>query len=264
MNYLREINAFYDWLETNSISDSAVVLWHALMHTNSKAGWIPEFAVAISTLETKTGLKKAAIIRARQRLQIAGRIDFKSRSGQQSAIYRIMPFEFQNETQSNSVPKRDTKCNSNRTLTETLSGTLTDPQSDPIIKLNKTKQNKRNDDNDTAHLVQAFEQFFQRFPNEVQRSDMFEYLDKGMHVDLMILALKKTARNNKPFGYALTIIKDWFVNGILSVAQYEALEAERQSAAGNVRYMRPQQTVDKPQNKQDERYSSFYELFPDA
>ena len=92
MNYIREINAFYDWLETNTLSDSAVNLWHALMHIANKAGWIEEFAVALSTLQLKTGLKKDAIITARNRLQTAGRITFKSRSGQQSAIYSIAPF----------------------------------------------------------------------------------------------------------------------------------------------------------------------------
>ena len=62
------------------------------MHINNKAGWIPEFAVAMSVLEIKSGLKKGAIITARLKLQQLGRVDFKSRAGQQSAIYRIIPF----------------------------------------------------------------------------------------------------------------------------------------------------------------------------
>ena len=62
------------------------------MHINNKAGWIPEFAVAMSVLEMKSGLKKGAIITARLKLQQLGRVDFKSRAGQQSAIYRIIPF----------------------------------------------------------------------------------------------------------------------------------------------------------------------------
>jgi len=129
VNYLKEINAFYDWLETNSIPDSAIVLWHALMHICNKAGWVTEFAVAISTLEAKTGLKKGAIIRARQRLQQEGRIDFKSRSGQQSAIYAITAFEV------DCVPKKNTNRNTNRTQ----SGTQTGRKVEPLYKLNKTK-----------------------------------------------------------------------------------------------------------------------------
>ena len=117
MNYIREINAFYDWLETNSISDSAIGLWHALMHINNKSGWVTEFAVALSTLETKTGLKKDAIIRARLRLQQANRIDFKSRSGQLSAVYRIFFFDV-------SDVLNDTKCDTNRNANRAQTATI--------------------------------------------------------------------------------------------------------------------------------------------
>lgn len=136
MNYIREINAFYDWLETNSISDSAIVLWHALMHINNKAGWITEFAVAISTLETKTGLKKDAIIRARHRLQQVCRITFRSRTGQQSAIYTIIPFDC------DCAVLNDTNCDTNHNTNRALTATQTTTQTASINKLNikETKQ----------------------------------------------------------------------------------------------------------------------------
>lgn len=151
MNYIREINAFYDWLETNSISDSAIVLWHALMHISNRAGWITEFAVALSTLETKTGLKKDAIIRARNRLQQVGRIGFQSRNGQQSAIYSIKPFE-------TCVVLNDTNCDTNRNTNRSLTAT----QSASITKLNKTKQ-KRD--------LSKFENFYQAYPRHNARKD---------------------------------------------------------------------------------------------
>jgi hypothetical protein len=133
LNYIREINAFYDWLETNSISNSAIVLWHALMHINNKAGWITEFTVAISTLETKTGLKKDAVLRARNRLQQVGRIAFKSRQGQQSAIYSIIPFL---DSSSGCVVLNDTNCDTNRNTNRELTATLTATQTASINKLN--------------------------------------------------------------------------------------------------------------------------------
>lgn len=87
MNYIREINAFYDWIETNTISDSAINLWHALMHMNNKASWVDQFTVSLSTLGTKTGLSKSSIIRARAILIEKGRITCIQRAGQLSAIY---------------------------------------------------------------------------------------------------------------------------------------------------------------------------------
>lgn len=150
MNYLREINAFYDWLETNTLTDSAIALWHALMHVANKAGWPEEFAVAISTLEAKTGLKKDAVIYARNRLQQAGRIKFRSRTGRQSAIYKFVPIEtcvgktetidsekpMQIPTQNNCVGKTDANDHTKSTQIPT--------QNAAINKLNKTKNNGTN------------------------------------------------------------------------------------------------------------------------
>ncbi|MEN6325814.1 MAG: hypothetical protein ABFD18_06370 [Syntrophomonas sp.] len=137
MNYIREINAFYDWLETNTLADSAINLWHALMHVANKAGWPEEFAVALSTLQSKTGLKKDAVITARNRLQNAGRITFKSRSGQQSAVYHIVPLF-------NCVGLTDTNPDTNSALTPTQSATQTPTQTPSINKLNNTKLNELN------------------------------------------------------------------------------------------------------------------------
>jgi hypothetical protein len=153
MNYIRELNAFYAWLETNSISDSAIVLWHALMYTCNKAGWITEFAVAISTLESRTGLKKGAIIRARQRLKQLNRIDSRSREGQLSAVYSIIPFgdyeiaivDGVKYFKSDCVPLKDTNWNANRYTNRTQSGTLTGP----INKLNAF--NDYDNNKNTAH-----------------------------------------------------------------------------------------------------------------
>ena len=133
MNYIQEINRFYDWLETNQISDSARILWHGLMHTASRSGWKSEFAVAISVLELKTGLKKDSIIRARNILMQNGRITFKSRVGNQSALYSIISF-----CQEGAESLKTTQ---SATQTASQTATQTASQSATINKLNKTKLN---------------------------------------------------------------------------------------------------------------------------
>lgn len=130
MNYIKEINSFYDWLELNSVSDSVITLWHALMHINNKAGWNMEFTVAISTLQVKTSLSKSSIIRARNVLKQLGRLDFRERKGNQSCAYKIIAFhsDTQNETQPD-------------TEFVTQADTQTVTQTDTINKLNYTKLN---------------------------------------------------------------------------------------------------------------------------
>ena len=124
MNYILQINAFYDWLETNPISDSSIVLWHGLMHINNKSGWKQEFTAAISSIQNKTRLSKSSILRARNALKQNGLIDFKTRDGNLSAVYKIIAFHTDTQTGTQSGAQ---------------SGTQTVPQTVPILKLNQTK-----------------------------------------------------------------------------------------------------------------------------
>jgi hypothetical protein len=147
VNYLREINAFYDWLETNSMSASCIVLWHALMAIANKTGWAPEFAVAISTLETKTGLKKKTIERCRNTLKQKGLINWKERGGSLSAVYSINSLCVKNDPQDDpqNVPQNDLCVkNDPQTVSQYVPQTVSQPVSQSVAinktKLNKTKQ----------------------------------------------------------------------------------------------------------------------------
>lgn len=92
MNYITEINRFYDWLETNDIPKSAVALWNALMHINNKAEWKESFEVAVSTLEFKTKFKRSELFEARNILTQKGRITWRQRGGNLCATYTVIPF----------------------------------------------------------------------------------------------------------------------------------------------------------------------------
>lgn len=140
MNYITQINGFYIWLETNELSASAINLWHALMHIANKTGWQDNFTVAMSVLEIKTGLQKQAIQRARVQLRDKGRISFKSRSGNQSAVYQLIPIS---EREDDFHPQSDTQSDTQHdTQSNPQSDTQSDTQSVPINKQNKNKQNK--------------------------------------------------------------------------------------------------------------------------
>ena len=143
LNYIKEINAFYDWLETNSISSSSIVLWHSLMSINNKTGWKPEFTVAISTLEIKTSLTKKTIERARNNLKTVGLIDWKSRKGNQSAVYKMVSVMDilwgNNDAQENVWGNNDPQ-----SVSQPVSQGVPQPvpQRVAITKLKETKQNE--------------------------------------------------------------------------------------------------------------------------
>ena len=95
MNYIQEINSFYNWLESNPLPKNAIALWHALMAVNNKTGWISDFTVSLSALELKTGMNKSEICKARARLESEHRIKWAKRGGNNCAVYTLLAFEKQ-------------------------------------------------------------------------------------------------------------------------------------------------------------------------
>ena len=92
MNYMAELNAFDDWVDENeSLSPTARLLYIQLLQRCNKARWIQPFTVSLSRLAFKTGLSISGVQKARNQLKQYGLIDWKSRSGQQSAEYTITP-----------------------------------------------------------------------------------------------------------------------------------------------------------------------------
>ncbi len=140
MNYLTEIREFYNWLEENPSGSSVIALWHALMYTNNKLMWKESFTVPIKILESRTGLKKNAIYKARNKLKQHGLIDFKERSGNQCSVYTIIPFA---SRQKSCVVLKDANGNTKETHTDTYKEAQSECSWQALNKQYKTKQNKK-------------------------------------------------------------------------------------------------------------------------
>lgn len=143
MNYIKELNAFYDWLELNELTKPAVLLWHALMHLNNKSGWQESFTVARSVIEAKTGLKKDAYYTARNNLKQNGLLDFKER-GTKATVFKMTPvssvLQTTYQTNYNDLSVKQT---TNQTISQTTSQTIPQTTTETITKQkqNETKQN---------------------------------------------------------------------------------------------------------------------------
>jgi len=191
MNYLSEILAFYDWLETNYLPSPAIALWHALMSIANKTGWQNEFTVAISVLEIKAGLNAQAVKRARNLLQQNGLIEWKSRRGNQSAVYHLNSLveqkainfvpqtvpqvEFVEQKEFNFVPHIipvEQKAINFVPQTEPQYEPQVVPQYEPQVEpINKTKQNKikQNKNIYPPSPLQRFEVFWNAYPIKKSR-----------------------------------------------------------------------------------------------
>lgn len=94
MNYIKQLNSFYDWLIYNSMPTGAIALWHALVAVNNKAGWAKEFTVANIVLQGMTGLSRQGIDKSRNILIQKGLITYKKGSSNKAGKYKISNLEY--------------------------------------------------------------------------------------------------------------------------------------------------------------------------
>lgn len=154
MNYIREINAFYDLVQVKQLSTGQIALWHALMHINNKCAWAEWFTVPNLTLELISGLSRKGIYNARNTLKQHGLIDFKS-NGTKATSYRMISLlnitqtstqvSTQRTTQENSTMQNITQDTTQGTTQYTTQSTTQD--SATLNKLNETKLNETNNNN---------------------------------------------------------------------------------------------------------------------
>ncbi|WP_051530064.1 DnaD domain protein [Anoxybacteroides tepidamans] len=233
MNYIKELNAFYDWLELNELSPSAINLWYALMHINNKAGWTETFTVAESVLCVKTGLTDRTLRKVRNELKQKGRIDFVSRKGGKAPIYNIIPFEpSEKSAEINSEELKATEINSAGSAGDSSVGRSAGSAGDSsaLIKQNKTKQNETKKEReeerarDFREVVSFFEQNGFGAVGGYIGERMAAWID-DMSKEIVIEAMKTAVENGaKTWGYVETILRDWCQKGVQTVEQARAVQ----------------------------------------
>lgn len=113
------LREFDNWQPDNLTDKSAIHLWQTLVRIASKYGLHDWFTVSMKTLEAKSRLGRSTIYVTINTLCQKGLLEVKSRKGNQSAKYRVLPF---------CVPHRDTspdtKPDESRTQSRTQSRTI--------------------------------------------------------------------------------------------------------------------------------------------
>lgn len=198
MNYMAEIKAFYDRLELNPLPSPAIALWHALMAIANKTGWQQEFTVAVSVLVLKSGLNAQAIKRARNRLEQDGYITWKSRGGNQSAVYHLNSLVVQNEYKN--VPQFVPQ-NEPQSVPQTV------PQCEPqSVPINKHKQNNISV---SVNACERFEEFWAVYPKQANR-----LMAEQAYAQLLLSGIAESALIVAAGNYAATC------NALNTKAQY--------------------------------------------
>lgn len=106
MNYISQLNAYWNWVKLNPLPSRAGYLYFAILDCANTAGWKREFNAPNSTLQAMAGLDKNGLSRYRNVLIQQGLIEYRQGNRGNTGIYRIVPlYGNQIDTQS------DTKVN---------------------------------------------------------------------------------------------------------------------------------------------------------
>ena len=143
MNYIAQINAFWDSATTNPLSTGQVSLYFALLHVCNRSNWIEWFAAPNQVLSVLTGLSRSGILKARNELKQRGLIDFRER-GTKTTLYTITIVN------SKQVSVQDSKQNSEQVGTQ---DGVQDSMQDIYIKdIEKDKRKNNPPISPTAHV----------------------------------------------------------------------------------------------------------------
>lgn len=215
MNYIRQINAFYNQIEINPLSSSASILWHTLMHINNKARWVEKFSVAVSVLRVKSGLTESTFKRAREELKKRGYIHFQSQGGNRAAMYQIVNLEMDYSLDGN----QDLPPNQNMDHNK-------DQTTDALIKHKQDKNKKKTKENNNINS-EAILFYIENIGeiNPYMEKDLTQSV-KDMGEALVIEAMKRALDFKKSnWGYIKGILQAWKRKGITSVEQALANDA---------------------------------------
>lgn len=209
MNYIKQINAFYRQLQTTSLSISSISLWHALMNVNSSCGWKKEFSAAVSTLRERSSLSERTISKSRKELKEKGFINFKSRKGNQSAVYQMIDLSAniagKNCVQALNADNRADKCADNRAA---------------YLKEKKIK------DSSIDLLHSDALEFFQNnySTTNFYDADGIVQWEQDTSTELVKAAISLAKSKNGQYGLINKILNDWSAAGVKTVEDARKFE----------------------------------------
>lgn len=188
MDYIKQLNAFDNWLEYNDLDITAQAMWYKLMSIANKSGWQVELSIANTKLMAKLQLEKKAVINCRNRLIQAGLIEYKSRGTKKAGIYKIKVL-YRDKKETNDYTKKSISPSisvARETNQSTNQGTNDYPNTEPMATpyINKTKQNKINNYRPTAlaknQMEADFEKLWALYPRKERKADALKAYKKAI------------------------------------------------------------------------------------
>lgn len=175
MNYIKQLNAFWNWVRTNEISHLEADLYLSILDIANASSWKTRFTIPNSTLGR---FDKNSLVRARNKLVQYGLIRYEKGKKGQAPTYSVKKLFIESEMNPNNDTKNDTKNDTNEIMNpnnDTYIDTNNDTNMQPIqgIYLNK-KENKTKDINPHTPYLQIIDLYHEictSYPKLLKISD---------------------------------------------------------------------------------------------
>lgn len=214
LNMSAEVNAYFDWLDTNPQEPTTQTLWFHLIGLANKSGCPEWFTVANPLLQAKVGITENTLIKHRNYLIQSGRIEYKSMGKQKAGRYRIMWFT------SNFEVKCEANYEVNHDVKQVVNGAA---KGSALLKVFKGTSSSSSSEPESFYS--AYQRVFGHQCTPFQAEQLGQYIDKGgMEEALVIRALERTGSSasgkyRSHFSLITKILNDYLQAGIRTVGQ---------------------------------------------
>lgn len=215
MNYIKELNAFQQWLLFNNLPTGAICLWRTLLSINNTCGWKKQFNAPNSTVYQLTGLNEDGHELARQQLVKKGLIIYKPGVKGVAPVYEIVSF----------CPDQP----------------LIPGQSSPLLQEEKSgiPKQKQERGGGTANPFIMYEENFGVL-KPVLRDSLIAWCD-DLGDEIVMAGIKLAIeKGGRTFNYLEAILKEWAHAGLKTIEQVRNYENHKEKGKNNALPFRKQ------------------------
>ncbi|WP_217587487.1 DnaD domain-containing protein [Lentibacillus saliphilus] len=225
MNYIKELNAFRDWLLLTDVSTSAIALWHALMMINNSAGWKCRFNAPNSVVQQLTGLSKQGVANARAQLLEHEMIKYEKGKRGKAPVYQMVSLVHSVDLSVDRSLYQSSDHLDDQFNDQSNTDQLT------VLK-QKYKQKRRRRPRADDHLLTVYEQHFGSVGPFVEEA--LEAWCADFSEEVVIAAMKLAVKyGGRTLSYIEQILKEWAKQGLATIDDVTAYEAAKQTKRHN-------------------------------
>ena len=238
MNYIKEINAFRNYLKTNSLEAITQALWYVIIDYHNSCNWKRWIAIDNQRLMAELSISEKTLIRHRNKLIQAGLLEYKSQQRKKSSgRYKLLSFELGEVNRKDKTAGKNTA--DRKAVEGADKGAVEGADGSDIYKLNKTKQIVDVDGPQTP-MKKTVELFQKAGMGQINQTiaDILGDISDNYPYELIEEAFKIAGANHATsIRYVEKILMAWEAKGIKSLKQLEMYRKNRRrdygSAKGN-------------------------------